>query len=130
MPALTEAQRGQLLAELAHARTGEGLAPDYIGEASEFSPSCGDTITVRVDHEGFTWSAHGCTVSIAAASALGTIRPTEFADLVAPYFASIVPGAPAVAGILEPFAGIGRYPLRARCATLAWRAAERALEAR
>ena len=49
--------------------------------------------------------------------------------LVDDYLASVAPGAPVVPGELEPFAGIGRFPLRARCATLAWRAARTALAA-
>lgn len=124
---LSDAERAQLLGELARARHGEGLAETYTGEASEFSASCGDTITVRVGRDGFTWAGNGCTVSMAAASALAGVSPRDFPTLVEPYFASIVPGAPALDGNLEPFAGIGRFPLRARCATLAWRAAQRAV---
>jgi NifU-like protein involved in Fe-S cluster formation len=41
----------------------------------------------------------------------------------------VAPGGEPVDGDLEAFAGIGRFPLRARCATLAWRAAQTALAA-
>ena len=114
--------RQLLIEELHRARHGYGLAVEFAGEGSEFSPSCGDAVTVRVGPHGFSWEGNGCAVSMAAASALG-------ATSVDDYLASVAPGAPVVPGELEPFAGIGRFPLRARCATLAWRAARTALAA-
>jgi len=121
--------RQLLIEELHRARHGYGLAAEFAGEGSEFSPSCGDAVTVRVGPHGFSWEGNGCAVSMAAASALGATSVDDFRMLVDDYLASVAPGAPAVPGELEPFAGIGRFPLRARCATLAWRAARTALAA-
>jgi len=121
--------RQLLIEELHRARHGYGLADDFTGEGSEVSPSCGDAVTVRVGPGGFSWQGDGCAVSMAAASALGATSVADFRMLVDDYLASVAPGAPAVPGDLEPFAGIGRFPLRARCATLAWRAARTALAA-
>jgi nitrogen fixation NifU-like protein len=115
--------RQLLIEDLHRARHGYVLAPDFTGEGSEFSPSCGDAVTVRVGPDGFSWEGNGCAVSMAAASALGVTTVDEFRMLAHRYLASVAPGGAPVAGELEPFAGIGRFPLRARCATLAWRAA-------
>ena len=119
----------QLVIEHLHrARHGYGLAGQYDGEASEISPACGDMVTVRVGPAGFTWQGDGCTVSMAAASALGATSVEEFLRVREAYFASVAPGGAPVDGDLGAFAGIGRFPLRARCATLAWRAAAVALD--
>jgi len=119
--------RQLVIEDLHRARHGYGLAAEYIAEASEISPACGDTVTVRVSADGFSWQGNGCTVSMAAASALGATSRDEFAAVIDSYLASVAPGGVAVEGDLEAFAGIGRFPLRAKCATLAWRAAQRAM---
>ena len=59
-------------------------------------------------------------------SALPLTDTPAFRALLVAYTASVNGGAP-LQGDLEPFAGIGRFPLRAQCATLAWRALELAL---
>ena len=64
---------------------------------------------------------------MAAASALGATTPDDFARVVDDYLASVLPDGEPVDGDLEAFAGIGKFPLRARCATLAWRAAKTAV---
>ena len=119
--------RQLVIEDLHRARHGYGLADDFTGEGSEISPACGDTVTVRVGPGGFTWQGNGCTVSMGAASALGATSVADFTLLVDDYLASVAPEGAPVAGDLETFAGIGRFPLRARCATLAWRAARTAL---
>lgn len=119
--------RQLVIEDLHRARRGYGLADDFTGEGSEISPACGDTVTVRVGPSGFTWQGNGCTVSMAAASALGATSVDDFERLVDGYLASVAPDGEPIDGDLEAFAGIGRFPLRARCATLAWRAARTAL---
>lgn len=120
--------RQLIIEDLHRARHGYGLAEEFEGEASEISPACGDTVTVRVSGEAFSWQGNGCTVSMAAASALATISVDEFRALDAAYLASVLAdGEPVDSDELGAFAGIGRFPLRARCATLAWRAAGGAL---
>jgi nitrogen fixation protein NifU and related proteins len=119
--------RQLIIEDLHRARHGYGLAEQYEGEASEISPACGDAVTVRVSADGFTWQGNGCTVSMAAASALGETSRERFAEVIDGYLESVAPDGTPADGDLEAFAGIGRFPLRARCATLAWRAAQAAL---
>jgi len=135
---LAEPDRAAVIEELARARTGYGLGDATGLEAHRRSPACGDEVTVRlaVAPDGIlavTWEGHGCVVSTAAASALAAAasgRPrAELEPLAERYLATLDADAepdPAL-GDLEAFAGIGRYPLRAGCASLAWRAALDAL---
>lgn len=119
--------RQLIIEDLHRSRHGYGLADEFLGEASEISPACGDAVTVRVTADGFTWQGNGCTVSMAAASALGATSRERFDEVIDAYLLSVLPDGSPVDGDLEAFAGIGRFPLRARCATLAWRAAVGAL---
>jgi nitrogen fixation NifU-like protein len=129
---LDDAERSAILEDLAATKTGFGLEGPGV-DAHRRSPACGDEVTVRVDIADDTirslrWQGHGCVVSQAAASALAAVAPghstTEFTSLVASYLVSLEPGAPGdpSLGDTDVFAGIGRYPLRAGCASLAWRA--------
>jgi nitrogen fixation protein NifU and related proteins len=135
MTALTDAERSMLLDELA--RKPHALGDGVRGFAR--SATCGDEVTVAVHLSGspgtfiiqdFSWDAHGCTVSMAASAALSALAPTDVPELrkkFERYEASLYGGDP-LDGDLEAFAGIGRFPLRAGCATLAWRAALSAIE--
>lgn len=135
---LAEADRAVLIEELAKTRLGAALGDVPGPEAHRRSPACGDEVTVRVVLDGdaiaaLRWDGHGCVVSTAAASALAAaavgLQLDAFRTLAARYLATLDAGAtpdPAL-GDLEAFAGIGRYPLRAGCASLAWRAALDAL---
>ena len=136
MDALTENERRQLIEELHRVRHGFGLAASFDAEAHELSRTCGDEVTVRLTLAdgvvtAFSWEGHGCTVSMASASALAELaRGMPVAGVFAlaeEFFASLAPGDTSLGhaslGAAEAFAGIGRYPLRAGCASLAWRAA-------
>lgn len=133
---LDDAERSALLESLAAARTGFGLDAAGTG-VHRRSPTCGDSVTVRVDVvagriESLRWEGHGCVVSTAAAGALAAaaagLTVAQFHELALRYRASVLPdAAPLAVGDLDAFAGIGRFPLRAGCATLAWDAALEAL---
>ena len=135
---LSESERMALIEELAKTRVGAGLGAAPGVEAHRRSPACGDEMTVRVVLAGaaieeLRWDGHGCVVSTAAASALAGVTAglsrADFRALAERYLATLDATAtpdPEL-GDLEVFAGIGRYPLRAGCASLAWRAALDAL---
>ena len=135
---LAEADRADLIEQFAAARVGHGLGETPGAEAHRRSPACGDEVTVRAVVAGdrivdLRWDGHGCVVSTAAASALAATAPgldlDGFRALAARYLLTLdAESAPHPdLGDLEAFAGIGRYPLRAGCASLAWRAAIEAL---
>ncbi len=135
---LAEADRSALIEELANTRVGAGLGDVRGLEAHRRSPACGDEVTVRLVFDGdaigaLRWEGHGCVVSTAAASALSAAVPgldvAGFRGLADRYLATLDADASADPSLedLEAFAGIGRYPLRAGCASLGWRAALDAL---
>jgi nitrogen fixation protein NifU and related proteins len=129
---LSDSERSMLLEQLA--RTPQQLAETFTHEASLRTPSCGDEVTVRAtvvasQMQEISCSGHGCTVSMAAMSAVAQLAPIDlpaFGRLHARYTAA-VNGDGELDGDLEAFAGIGRFPLRGQCATLAWRALAEAL---
>lgn len=137
--------REQLIVELDRARHGFGEVGTHA--LTLRSPVCGDEVTVAVDRDGdtirsLTWRGHGCTVSMASASALAAllrdVPRTSFPHLLHDFTALVndtqpsddeaLESASGLLGDAAAFAGIGRFPLRAGCATLAWRAVEQAIE--
>lgn len=134
--------REQIILDLDRGKAGIGEVGAHA--VTRTSPICGDQVSIDVQHDGgvirsLTWAGHGCTVSMASASALSMIASgltldefavlkAEFGELVWSTAVSDVdldddhPLGDAVA-----FAGVGRLPLRAGCATLAWEATAEAL---
>ena len=139
--ALSDRERSAVIEEFARSRVGAGLA-DAPGEleARRRSPSCGDEFTVRLEVvddviSSLRWDGHGCVVSTAAATVLSRLAvgssASTFASIAERYLATLSAASEPdpTLGDAEVFAGIGRFPLRAGCASLAWRAALDALGA-
>jgi nitrogen fixation NifU-like protein len=109
-------------------------------KAEGHNPLCGDTITVflRIVDDVITEAAftgNGCAISTASASlmteALKGKRISEvesifesFHRLVTDSTAAPPPGL----GKLEALAGVREFPVRVKCATLAWHTLRAALE--
>jgi nitrogen fixation NifU-like protein len=105
------------------------------------NPACGDEIhlSVKFDADGglqdIKFTGHGCAISQASAS-LMTIKLKgknraevmemlhAFHDLVTDESCE----APKNLGDLRVMRGVRKFPLRVKCAMLAWRAVEQALE--
>ena len=141
MPADAERQaesrklREALILDLARSRPGfaRELSGD-IREAERSSPTCGDRIRVRAHLlngavADVGWDGRGCAVSTASAGALSRVVPgtplVELAGMLDRVREVVGPGGSVPAegvGDMELFAGIGRLPLRGRCALLAWEA--------
>jgi nitrogen fixation NifU-like protein len=111
-------------------------------EAVGHNPLCGDKIIVYVALDGETiadvsFQGQGCAVSQASASIMtesikgktkGEVEALfgRFHDLVTGKPESSEPG-PAL-GKLGVFAGVQKYPVRVKCATLPWHTLRAALE--
>jgi nitrogen fixation NifU-like protein len=111
-------------------------------QADGFNPLCGDRVSVYIQIEdgiirdiGFIGT--GCAISTASASMMteSLKGKTEaeaqaiferFHDLVTDHGASRPD--PATMGKLAVFSGVREYPVRVKCATLAWHAMRAALE--
>lgn len=111
-------------------------------ESEGHNPLCGDHLNVYVKFEGdriadIAFQGVGCAISKASASLMTdavkgrTLREAEslfskFHDLVT----SDVSSPPETDGIgkLAVFTGVREFPVRIKCATLAWHALQAALE--
>ncbi len=110
--------------------------------ADGHNPLCGDKITVYLELEGgvikdVSFQGSGCAVSTASASvmteSLKGKTPAE-AEALFERFHDLVTGAldetsegPEL-GKLSIFAGVQKYPVRVKCATLPWHTLRAALE--
>lgn len=109
--------------------------------AEGYNPLCGDKIKIylRMDGDrvdGATFEGVGCAISTASASLMteavrGLERPQAEA-LIASFLALMTGdghgGAGVELGKLEVLSGVKDYPVRIKCATLAWHALRAALE--
>ena len=121
-----------------------GTLPDADGSAQGLNPLCGDEVTVWVRMDGdriadVRFVGSGCAISKASASLMTTavkgITTAEAASLGGRFQALVTgqtsqPGpADQALARLAVFAGVSRYPIRVKCATLAWHALRSALDA-
>lgn len=118
--------------------------PETTNHSAEgYNPLCGDRFTVFVDLEGgairdIGFQGAGCAISKASASMMTqSVKGKTQAEAVKLFreFHQLVTGAAANGnsaglGKLEAFAGVARFPLRVKCATLAWHTMQAALEGR
>jgi len=102
--------------------------------ADGFNPLCGDKLTVylRVDDDTVTdvgFSGSGCAISLASASLMTETvkgRSVEEARGIFEKFHELVTSRKTAEssqgnlGKLEVFAGVREFPVRVKCATLAW----------
>lgn len=108
------------------------------------NPLCGDVVTLWVKVtdgvvEDVAFEGSGCAISTASASLMTERikgRPIDEAKAVFRKFHALVTGDKEHAqggpdlGKLEVFAGVYQYPVRVKCAMLAWRTLEAALDER
>lgn len=107
------------------------------------NPSCGDTIKLEIllGDDGRITSArfdgHGCAISTASASLmterLAGKTPDEARELIGVFLKVLRGEEPSERleewGDLAVLGGVVQFPMRVKCATLAWHALEKALEA-
>jgi nitrogen fixation NifU-like protein len=117
-----------------------GPLQDADHSAEGYNPLCGDQVKVSVRLEdGKVVDAHfegaGCAISTASASMMTEAvkgKTLEEAEELFQRFHGLVSGKNAVGddddlGKLEALAGVRDYPVRIKCATLAWHALRSAL---
>lgn len=116
---------------------------DASHEADGHNPLCGDEFTLyaRVDTDGVledvTFRGSGCAISKASASLMTEhLKGKRLCEVQADFdrFHELVTSPPGEEpkldglGKLAVFAGVREYPMRVKCATLAWHALRAALE--
>jgi nitrogen fixation NifU-like protein len=110
-------------------------------KAEGFNPLCGDHFTVYLDIEGgmirdVAFQGSGCAISKASASMMTQIvkgKSKAEAQKLFDTFHKLVTtgegnGDRSDLGKLEVFSGVSEFPVRVKCATLAWHTLQAALE--
>ena len=109
--------------------------------AEGYNPLCGDQLTVYLQLENdavkdISFEGSGCAISKAAASMMTQAvkgRTKQEAERLFTEFHKMVTGdlgdqsTPNELGNLEIFAGVREFPVRVKCATLAWHTMQAAL---
>ena len=138
---LDDLYRDPILDHCRHPRNHDRLdAPDGTGQA--VNPFCGDEVDLQIDVEGGRVSCigvqgRGCSINQAAASMLSeAIAGKTLAEIeaTAELFQSMMRGAALsdtdlqLIGELAALQGVFSFPVRIKCALLAWSALDDALE--
>jgi SUF system NifU family Fe-S assembly protein len=115
-----------------------GPLPDADRKAEGFNPLCGDRLTLYVKVkdgviEDASFEGSGCAISTASASLLTESikgRSEREAEALFQRFHDVVAGGAepdADLGKLAVLAGVREFPIRVKCATLAWHTLRAAL---
>ena len=114
--------------------------PDRVVDG--FNPLCGDTLKIYLKFDGdlvsdIKFEGQGCAISKSSASLMTTlVKGRTRADAQALFDAfhhmlktdHTAPVDEAALGKLKVFAGVREFPVRVKCATLAWHALDSALK--
>ena len=117
-----------------------GPLPEANRRAEGHNPLCGDRVTVYLDVEGdrirgVSFEGAGCAISTASASlmteALQGLSAEEARALFHGFHKLVTKGDEGEElGKLAVFTGVREYPMRVKCATLAWHTLMAALDAK
>lgn len=102
---------------------------------------CGDKLTLYITCkdgkiEDISFEGAGCAISVASASAMTELvkgKPEEEAKKILEVFHSVATGTSPDAKeyqgepLIEAFSNVHRFPVRVKCATLAWQTLKQAL---
>lgn len=128
-----------------HPRNHRALA-EPTADAHGHNPLCGDTVHVQVRLEGdqvadVAFTGHGCAISQASASLMTETlhgkTTTEARALIQAVNRVLKGEAPEDTAVdpddmdrIAPLSGVAGFPMRVKCATLAWHTARSALDNR
>ena len=117
-----------------------GELPGANRQGEGHNPLCGDRVAVFVDVDtvgdrirDIAFQGSGCAISTASASlmteALKGLTVREARDLFHGFHNLVTTGGdPESLGKLAVFSGVREFPIRVKCATLAWHAVQAALD--
>ena len=104
------------------------------------NPSCGDEMNVELKIEngkivGINQDGHGCSISMSSASVMSDVltgKTVEEAKKIINDFYEMVKGSDDIdedsLGEAIAYMGVRQFPARIKCATLSWKAIEKAIE--
>jgi nitrogen fixation NifU-like protein len=134
-PALDDLYRELILDHYRHPRNKGNLA-EATARSEGYNPLCGDEIEIDLDVEDgvireVAFRGRGCSISQASASMLTeAVKGQAVADArhLADAFRKLMiepeAGVDPELGDLEAFEGVAKFPVRVKCAMLAWRVLE------
>ena len=116
--------------------------PDADKTVEGFNPLCGDHFTVHIKLDGeiisdISFEGSGCAISKSSASVMTTVlkgKTRAEAEALFHQFHTMITSRPDTAldeahlGKLAVFSGVREFPVRIKCATLAWHAIHSAIE--
>jgi nitrogen fixation NifU-like protein len=116
----------------------KGALSEATHRAEGYNPLCGDRVTIELKLEdgriaGVSFEGAGCAISTASASlmteALRSKTPEEAEQAFEKFHAMLTEDKLPAAdlGKLAVFSGVRQYPMRVKCATLAWHTLRAAL---
>jgi nitrogen fixation NifU-like protein len=139
-PVLDDLYRDLILDHYRHPRN-KGELEKRTARVEGYNPLCGDEVEVDVQMtdegkiEDVAFKGRGCSISQASSSmmtdAVKGRTKQEALDILHAFTNMMTdPEAEPAAelGDLEAFQGVAKFPVRVKCATLAWRVLEEALE--
>ncbi len=143
MADLRELYQEVILDHTKHPRNFHGMT-DATLKADGNNPLCGDRVTVYLKMKGdriedASFQGQGCAISKSSASIMTeTIKGKTRAEAEALFdrFHELVtgkaaaPADPKAIGKLAVFQGVSEFPLRVKCASLAWHTLKSALESK
>lgn len=118
-------------------------SPDRFAEGD--NPLCGDRLRLYIEMDGervgqIRFDGSGCAISTASASMMTEIVRGKSVEEISELFRAfheLLTGDPSVAakagpelGKLAVFSGVREFPVRVKCATLAWHTLKAALQGR
>jgi nitrogen fixation protein NifU and related proteins len=139
MPDLRELYQDVILEHSKSPRNYREL-PNANRKAEGYNPLCGDHFTLYLDFEGdsirdVSFQGSGCAISKASASMMTQSvkgRSRTEAERLFEHFHKMVTGQmngnQAELGKLAVFSGVSEFPVRVKCATLAWHTLRAALQ--
>ena len=137
-PQLDDLYRELILDHYRHPRN-KGKLADATASAEGFNPLCGDEIELQLQVDDgviqdVAFGGRGCSISQASGSMMTDVikgRDKEEALALVAAFKRMMTDPdqePAAAlGDLEAFQGVAKFPVRVKCATLAWNVLEQGL---
>ena len=136
--ALNDLYREVIFDHYVHPRLQGTLYPHDVEEEG-FNPLCGDHVTLQLRFEGDTLrdiglQGKGCSISQASASILSECvigQKIEAVETKIHFFKDLMQGKASIAdqdvGDLEALEGVRKFPVRIKCALLAWTTLESGL---
>jgi nitrogen fixation NifU-like protein len=104
------------------------------------NPTCGDDLEVSVSVgadgkiDGVKWQGRGCSISMASASMMSVAlqgKTLEEAKVMMESFYGMMKGEPGsykALGEIQALTGVNKFPVRIKCATLAWHCLEESMK--